>query len=98
MNISNYSTFKAFSEYDLSGYFAEKKNNIQSEINHKSEDYILNVNETDYINYLIEEYTIDPIHIDFENPTITRYKKQIPAEYFPKHRFGNVREGQSYSK
>ena len=98
MNISNYSTFKAFSEYDLFTYLVERKNDIQSKINGKSEDYILNVNERDYINYLIEEYTIDPIHIYFENPTITRYKKHIPAEHFPKHRFGNVREGQSYSK
>ena len=98
MNISNYSTFKAFSEHNLFQYLAEKKNDIQWEINHKSENYILNVNETDYINYLIEEYTLDPIHIYFKKKTITRYKKQIPAEHFPKHLFGNVREGQRYPK
>ena len=98
MNISNYSTFKAFSEHDLFQYLAEKKNDIQWEINHKSEDYILNVNETDYINYLVKKYTLDPIHIYLKKKTITRYKKQIPAEHFPKHRFGNVREGQSYPK
>ena len=51
-----------------------------------------------FINYLIEEHTIDLIHIYFEKPTITRYKKQIPAEHFTKHLFGNVREGQSYLK
>ena len=98
MNISEYNTFKAFREYELSGYLANNKNEIQREINQKSENYILKVNETDYINYLVDKYALDPIHIYFEKKTITHYKKQIPAEHFPKHRFGNVREGQSYPK
>ena len=98
MNISNYRTFKVFREYELSDYLREHRNEIQSEINHKSEEDILNGNETDYINHLVKEYTIDPIRIYFEKPTITYYKKQIPAEHFPKHRFGNVREGHSYPK
>lgn len=97
MNISNYSTFKAFREYDLFGYLAERKNDIQSEINRKSEDYILDENETEYINSLVKKYTLDPIHIYFKKKTITGYKKQIPAEHFPKHKF-NVREGKSYPK
>ncbi|MDE0012211.1 MAG: hypothetical protein OXU36_13765 [Candidatus Poribacteria bacterium] len=29
---------------------------------------------------------------------ITHHKKQIPAEHFPKHGFGKVREGQNYPK
>ena len=30
---------------------------IQQTIQYKSEDYILNVNEAEYINYLVDEFT-----------------------------------------
>ena len=96
MNISNYSTFKVFSEYELSGYLREQRNEIQSKINHKSEDYILNVNETEYINSLVDEYTVTPININFEKMFITDYEKKIPAEDFPRDIV--VHEGKSYPR
>ncbi|MDE0013183.1 MAG: hypothetical protein OXU36_18710 [Candidatus Poribacteria bacterium] len=66
MNISNYRTFKVFSEYELSHYIREQRNEIQSEINRKSENDILNEDQTDYINYLVEKSTIDPICLYFK--------------------------------
>ena len=61
----------------------------------KSEDYILNVNETKYINSLVGEYTVSPINIDFAQVFVTDYEKQIPAEDLPRN--FSV-EGKSYPK
>ena len=89
-------TFKVFRERSLSGYLDGLKHYIQSEIENKSENYILNVNETEYIKYLIDEYTVSPLNIDFENQSITDYEKQIPAEDFLP--YFNVEEGHTYKK
>ena len=89
-------TFKVFRERDLSGYLDGIKDHIQSLIKNKSEDYILNVNETEYINSLVGEYTVSPINIDFAQVSITDYEKQIPAEDFPRNFY--VRAGESYPK
>ena len=91
-------TFKVFYENKLSTYLGQNTDSLQSRIDHKLEDYILNVNETDYINHLVNEFTIESINIDFEEVFIgTLYEKDVPAEYFPPYGF-NVRAGESYPK
>ena len=89
-------TFKVFRERSLSGYLDGLKDFIKSLIENKSEDYILNVNETEYINYLVDEYTVTPLHINFEKVFVTHYEKQIPAEDFPRNY--SVHEGKGYPK
>ena len=91
-------TFRMFYEGRLSEYLGRKRDEIQRKIHYKSEDYILNVNETEYINYLVEECTVDSININFAQVFIDDpYKKDIPAEHFPPFRF-SVRQGESYPK
>ena len=89
-------TFKVFGEHELSGYLSGIKDYIQSLIKNKSEDYILNVNETEYVNSLVGEYSVSPINIDFGDVSVTDYEKQIPAEDFPRNFY--VRPGESYPK
>ena len=91
-------TFKVLRGGKLSDYLAQNTNSIQSQIAHKPENYILNVNETNYIKYLVDEFTIESINVDFESIFIgSLYEKDIPAERFPPHRF-SVRAGESYPK
>lgn len=89
-------TFKVFKEQKLSDYLNGLKDHIQSEIERKSEDYILNVNETDYIKCLVDKYTVTPLNIDFEKMSISSYEKLIPAEDFPRNI--HVQKGKSYPK
>ena len=89
-------TFKVFHERELSGYLNGLKDYIQSEIENRTEDYILNVNETEYIKYLVAKYTFTPLNIDFEKMSISDYEKQIPAEHFPRSIY--VQKGKSYPK
>lgn len=91
-------TFRMFYEGRLSEYLGQKCDEIQQTIQYKSEDYILNVNEVEYINYLVDKFTIDSINVDFERVFIDDpYEKDIPAEHFPPFRF-SVRAGESYPK
>ena len=97
MNTYN-QTFRLFYEDNLANYFVLRRDEIQRTIQHKSEDYILNVNETEYMNYLVDKFTVDSININFEAVFIDKpYEKDIPAEYFPPYRF-SVRQGESYPK
>lgn len=89
-------TFRMFREGKLADYFQQKRDEIQRTLQHKSEDYILNVNETEFVKYLVNKYTLDSININFEDQFIDEpYEKDIPAERFPQFRF-NVRPGESY--
>lgn len=88
--------FKAFAERTMRDYLEENNQNIQSRIEKESENYILNVNETEYINHLSSDFTIDTPRIDFESASVTSYEKQIPAKRFPRDFY--VRQGESYPK
>lgn len=88
--------FRAFAERELQDYLEETNQKIQSRIEQESENYILNINETEYINYLSSEFTIDTLRIDFESASVTSYEKQIPAKQFPS-RF-SVQQRESYPK
>jgi len=89
-------SFKIFSERKLSEYLKDNKQKIKSYIEQESENYILNVNETNYINHLTSNFIINKLNIDFANVKVSSYEKQIPAEHFP-NRVG-VHLGKSYSK
>ena len=51
-------SFNIFGERPLLYYLKENDRKIRSRIEQEQEDYILNVNETEYVNYLINEFTI----------------------------------------
>jgi len=77
-------------------YFKSVVKKIESEINSTQENYILNVSEEQYSQYLIEEYSIDEPILHFENVYADNYEKEISAEYFP-HSF-HVEEGKKYPR
>jgi hypothetical protein len=88
--------FHAFSEYDGFSMIDSKKKQIVSEINSQTDDYILNVNKTEYIEHLVSKYIISPVEIHRDQLTASTYEKQIPAEMLP---FGyHVLEGETYPK
>lgn len=75
--------FKIFAEEYLDRYLEEKKRKIQSQIEKESEDYILTVNETEYIDYLVSEFSIDMPTIDFEGVQVTDYERKFSEREFP---------------
>lgn len=51
----------------LSNVFDLKKRQLRSEVENCEDNYILNVNEEEYINYLYDKFSIDEIILNFDN-------------------------------
>ena len=90
-------TFKLFAEKKLSSLFQHSIRSMEAEIDSQTDNYILNVNKTDFIKYLVDKYSIDNIEFIFNEVFVSTHEKDIPAEKFPRHDFW-VREGHRYKK
>ncbi|CAZ97424.1 hypothetical protein [Zobellia galactanivorans] len=90
------SRLKLYREGNLKNLFGNSARQIESQINQKSESYILNVSEVEFAEFLIQSHIIDFPVLDFENVFVESYEKDIPAESFP----GNydVYRGKTYRR
>lgn len=69
------SKFRIFGEQDLREYIARQKSGLSKEVEDESDDYILNVGEEQYIQYLISEYSIENISLEFDEIWASRKEK-----------------------
>jgi hypothetical protein len=72
-------TINAFYEIESYTYRQEKSNSIVSEITNKGKEYILGVDENEFIDYLIQKYSLEPLIVDKENPSI--YEPSVSKEW-----------------
>ncbi|GAB6393796.1 MAG: hypothetical protein MdMp024_0108 [Bacteroidales bacterium] len=61
---------RAFAEITVSDFEIQLKNKIKEEIEKKGKEYIIGIDENDYINFLINEYTLEPLKIYTESEEI----------------------------
>lgn len=68
-------------------YAFERINQI---IENETEDYLLNVNQIEYVEHLVNKFEMDIPIIQFDDVYADNYEDDIPMEYFPNHydRFG----------
>jgi hypothetical protein len=90
------STFKLFYESDFTQWESSRMRELAESVKAEDEDYILNVNEEQYLEHLVSEFSIDPLVFHFDSVEATDEEKMIPAEQFPPMSF--VSRGQSYLK
>ncbi len=76
--------------------FETSKQSIKQQIEHESEDYILNVNQTEYCEHLASQYIIEFPELHFDQLSADSYEKDIPAERFPMS--FHVYAGKTYKK
>jgi hypoxanthine-guanine phosphoribosyltransferase len=88
--------FRIFCGIELDQKINQVKAEIQQEVYSQVDDYILNINENEFINYLVQKYSFERINIEFDKMTVSSYEKDIPSEYFPTSFY--VIEGKSYKK
>lgn len=55
---------KSFWEIDSHAFARDKEEKIKNEIENNSKDYILNIDENEYLTYLKEKYCLNPLEID----------------------------------
>lgn len=62
--------FELFAETPLSQYIGGKQTGFKNKIRYEDEDRILNINKGDYLDYIVEEYSIPELLVNFDNPTL----------------------------
>ncbi len=67
-----------------------------AEIDTQSENYLLNVNQEDFLEYLETQHRIQPIHICEEGLSVSTHTEMIPAEHHSFNYF--VEPGESYER
>jgi hypothetical protein len=85
-----------FNTYDLRLTLNEIFENIRKEVQEKNNDYILNVNQEKYVQFLYQKYEVNCIALKFEDVYATTIEKIIPSELIP--RTFTLFEGESYIK
>lgn len=97
--MSNRSEFAIFNNKDLDDYFNYFQRAMIQEIDGNPQNYILNVNEEQFISYLVDKFTVETLEILFDQINISKYEKLIPASRFPSGGIGfSVQPGKSYNK
>jgi hypothetical protein len=88
---------KLFAETDLTNALGRIQQNLQNEVRAQDQDRLLNVNETQYIEYLVRRYWVEPLQIHVENVELTERERMISANQFGGRRspWGDD-EGRSY--
>lgn len=72
-----------FQKERLSDYISSLEKQIKEDIDKEDANYILNVNETTYTEYLKNKYEINIPSINFDNPKLDSYEAEIPIKYLP---------------
>ena len=75
---------KLYFEEILDDLLSSKASIIRKRIESEPENYILNVGEEQYVEYLKSEYTIEIPEIHTDKVYVDTYEKEIPANRFPR--------------
>ena len=75
---------KLFNQGILRNHLATRLNYLRDEVYAEDRDKLLNLNETEYVDYLVDQYKIDPLVLDCDHPTVTDSEQMIPPEAFPR--------------
>ncbi|WP_186578031.1 hypothetical protein [Aquibacillus kalidii] len=74
---------RLFYKTELYDYLNNMKEKIKNNIKTETEDYILQVNQNEYINHLVEKFTIELLELYTDKADVERTEENIPSEYFP---------------
>jgi hypothetical protein len=81
---------------ELSQYLLQNTQRVRNRIEQEKENYILNVSETSYIEFLSQEHQVEGLTIFFDNVSVSSREEHIPADQFPSGFY--VRQGKSYPR
>jgi len=89
-------TFRIFAEREFELVKRGLLEKLKARIHGEQNNYLLNVNRTEYLARVISEFEIVPLGLDFDKMAVSTSEQMIPAEHFP---FDfNVYAGKSYPK
>jgi len=90
---------KIFREIELQNFLKTRLNNLNQEVQSADKNKLLNMNETKYIDYLVDRYRIEPLEFFWYKKYVTEYEKMIPGTCFPfDFGFDDIEKREEYSK
>jgi hypothetical protein len=78
---------KLFSGPDLSDVLERHRAQLSAAIHKESAHYLLSVNEVEYLNFLEEQFSLEPLVIDGDGVSTTLHEDSIRGDQFPSHAF-----------
>jgi hypothetical protein len=87
---------QVFADFPFFAFSKERLDQARRAILNESPDYLLNVNETEYLQHLESRFRLDPIVFDLAQMTMETEEQLIPANRFPP--MFSVTAGRSYPK
>jgi len=78
-----YETVKAFAQKQVSHYLRSELNRVIESIKNEKDDYLLGVNEEEYINYKISDAHVEKLEIYSDQIELTESKESILGDAFP---------------
>jgi hypothetical protein len=88
---------RLFAEASFSAYSRQLLSEAISRIQSEEPDYLLNVNESEYLAHLESKYSLETIKFHLDNISMDAQEKMVPAERFPPYQFA-VSRGASYKR
>lgn len=85
-----------FGDHPFFAFSKARLDEARKTIQQEDPNYLLNVNETEYLQHLESRFHLDPIAFDFPQMTMDSEEQKVPANRFPPN-FA-VMPGQSYKK
>jgi len=76
-------SLRLFGDADLLGFTRQLHENMQTEVRNTEDDYLLNVNETEFVQYLVGKYELQPVVLDIDGLHVTEAEREIPADKHP---------------
>ena len=89
-------SFSAFAEIELRDYLERRLVALRQEVAAESENYILNVDEAQYIEHLVSSFTLESIRLHVDQVEATTREVRVPAEHFSP--LFHVQPGKSYPR
>lgn len=80
-------TFKPFIKGSLSAVLDNCIQQVKEKVQSEKQDYLLNINESEYIDHLVSEFTIDIPQVEFEKVYADHTEKPIPVNRHPSAAF-----------
>ena len=72
-----------FFEHELHAYLQGQSRALRDEIESQRQDYLLNVNEVEFVRHLADKYAIDPLILHDDQATITTREDLVPTHGRP---------------
>lgn len=89
---------QAFSERDLSVVIRERQHLLTQDVTNADRNYLLNVNETQFVDYLVNKWSLPLLEIHFEAVTASDGEREIPVDSHPKKSLFSHNESQAFRR